>query len=146
MAQMVRGDTARLPAETTQAGVSGGAIEAVAETEWGKAPSPLHEQEVDRLAVARMRQGPLDAAQRHPGIEGGEGLRVEGNGALGPKLSERDLDPGAVGGEVPQAVELEIQQLADAHAGSPQDEQSVAGKGVVERGHRRHDVAVSIRG
>ena len=57
------------------------------------------------LPVERVVGDPVD--QR-------DGLVVEGDHAFGVELAERDLEPCAVATNLVDAVELEVEQLADA--------------------------------
>ena len=63
------------------------------------------------------------------GMDHGEGRVVEWDGAFGAELAQWDFDPGASVAEVPQAVELKVQQLAESHPGAAQDGEAVAGEG-----------------
>jgi len=142
--ELVGGDPQRRLARGGEAGGGDRLLEPAAQPEAGQAPAALHEQKVGRAAVARVRQGALRAALGHPGVHGHQGLGVQGDHPLGAELAERHLDPGAMAGRVPQAVELQVQQLAKAHAGAAQDRQPAAGEQVVEATDGRHEVAVDL--
>ena len=114
-----------------------GLVEAVAEPEGGQPPSPFDEQEVGGLAVAGVDQRSLRSAQGHPGVEVGQSRLVEWDGPFGAELAQRDLDPGAAVTEVPQAVELEVEKLAESHPGAAQDGQAVAGERIRRARPRR---------
>ena len=44
----------------------------------------------------------------------GDGFVVEGDHAFGVEFAERDFEPGAVPGDLVDAVEFEVQQFSDA--------------------------------
>ena len=90
----------------------------------------LDEQEVGGLAGAGVWQGALGAALRCPSVQRVEGRLVQGDGAFGAELAQWDLQPAAVTGEVEQAVQLEVEQFAQAQPGAAQDGQAVAGERV----------------
>ena len=71
------------------------------------------------LRVAAMRSTSAD------------GFVVEGNHAFGVEFAERNFEPGAVPGDLVNAVELEIQQFTDAQPDCSGEEQCVGGEAVV---------------
>lgn len=76
------------------------------------------EQEVGGPAVARVRQAALPAAEGHPPVERGHGRIIEGDDPFGGEFAEWHLQPGPVPGEVPEAVQIEVEQLAQTQAGA----------------------------
>lgn len=142
--KLVRGDVERVAAPSSQPGVSDGGVEAVSELVCAESAASVHEQELGGPAVAGMGEGPLASPVGHPCVECGKRGGVEGDGALGAEFADRHLDPGAVRGGVPQAVELEVEQLAQAHSGAAQDGEAVAGEGVAESGDGGHEVTVDV--
>ena len=72
-------------------------------------------------------------------VEQREGLGIEWDHALGAEFADGDAQPGAVITEVDDAVELEVQQLTDAHPVRSQKADLDSGEAVVESldsGHR----------
>lgn len=63
-----------------------------------------------------------------------------------PSFPRGTLSQGAMGGEVDHAVEFQVQEFADAHAGRSQHDQPRAGEGVVKDCDGSHEVTVDIRG
>ena len=81
-----------------------------------------------------------------PCVEQGEGAGIEGDHAFGGKFADGDFEPGAVRGEVDDAVELEVEELAGADAGGAQHGEAAAGEGVVELGDRVGEGPVGVGG
>jgi len=106
----------------------------------------LDEQEVGGLAVAGMRQRPLVPSLGGPGVQRRQGCLVQRDGALAGELAEGDLEPAAVAGEVEQAVQLEVEQFAQAQSGATQNRQPVPGEGVGELGDGGHQLSVVVGG
>src|SRR5690606_22425015 len=79
-----------------------------------------------------------------PLVEGCQGGVIERNGALGVELAERNSQPGAVAAVVGQAVEFEVQQLAEPEAGAAQDRDGAPGRDIVETSDRCHEIPVII--
>src|SRR5665648_1304511 len=91
-------------------GCCGGVGQSLAEPVGRGPAAALDEEDVGGLAVAGMRQGPLDAALRGPSSQSGEGGPIQGDGAFGAEFSQRDLQPAAVAGEIEHAVQLEVKE------------------------------------
>ncbi len=96
MTQLMWGDPQRLPGGAEQPSGAGRVVDAAADPGGSDAGAGNDEQEVDRPAVAGVRQGTLAAADGHPCVEDGQGVGVEWNDAFGVELAERHLQPGAV--------------------------------------------------
>jgi hypothetical protein len=89
-------------------------------------------------------QRSLRPALCHPSVEIGQSRLVEWHGSLRAELAQGDLDPGAPVTEVPEAVELEVGQLAESHPGATQDGPTVACKGICETSHGGHEIPVDV--
>jgi hypothetical protein len=74
-----------------------------------------------------------------------QGHLVKRHGPLGGELAEGDLQPAAVAGGVPDAVQLEVEQLAEADAGAAQHCQPGAGEWVGQLADGGHQVPVGVR-
>jgi hypothetical protein len=74
-----------------------------------------------------MRDDPVDQLK---------GLLVDGHHPLGVELAQRDFQPCPRAGNLVHAVQFQIDQLADAHPGGPQQQQRV-GAQPVRRGLQR---------
>ena len=144
MPELVGGDAQRVPVVAAQRCGAGCVVESVAEPVGAEASATLDEQEVRCPALARVGQGSLRAAQGHPLVECVEGGGVEGDGAFGAEFAEWHLQPATVAGRVPDAVQLEVEQFAEADAGAAQQGQSDAGERVVELVDCGHQVPVDI--
>jgi hypothetical protein len=134
VAELVRGDVQGRAVGAQQPGRRGGAVQAMGEAPFGGPAAPLDEYEVGQVPVAGVRDGPQLASPCHPGVQDIHGVGVQGDHPLGGELADRDPQPGAVGAEVDQAVQLEVEQLAHAHAGGPQQQQAGAGERVGQPG------------
>ena len=64
-------------------------------------------------------------------IDERDGFVVEGNHAFGVEFAERDFEPGAVPGDLVNAVEFEVEQFTDAQPDRSGEEQGVGGEAVV---------------
>ncbi len=93
----------------------------------------------------QLRQRPFPAPAADPRIESIEWFGIERDRAFGAELADWHLEPGAVRTELDEAVELEVQQLADAHAGGAQHDDGGAGEVVVELRDGGHQVTVDGR-
>ena len=62
------------------------------------------------------------------------------------ELAERHLQPGAVPGQVPQAVQFQVEELAQPQPGAAQQGDAGPGGRVVEFGDRGHQRGVDVRG
>ena len=144
VSELVRRNAQRLPVAAAQPGGRRGVVEPAAQPEGGQAAAALGEQEVRGPVQPGMRQGPLRAAPGHPFVQGGQGGLVERHGPLGGQLAERDLQPAAVAGGVPDAVQLEVEQLAEADAGAAQHGQPGAGERVGQLADGCHQVPVAV--
>jgi hypothetical protein len=89
-------------------------------------------------------QGPLAAADGQPGVEGVEGVGVERDDAFGVQLAEGHFQPGAVSGEFPQAVQFQVEQLAEPQPGAAEQHDPGAGGGVVELVDGVHERPVDV--
>jgi len=69
----------------------------------------VEEQEFGGPLMAGVRDGALRAAVGDPVVEDGEGVGLEGHHAFGAELADGYPEPGAVTGEVDQAVQLEVE-------------------------------------
>jgi hypothetical protein len=143
--ELVRCDVQRLPVAAAQPGGRRGVVESAAQPEGGQAAAALGEQEVRGPVQPGMRQGPLRAAPGHPFVQGGQGGLIQRHGPLGGQLAEGDLQPAAVAGGVPDAVQLEVEQLAQPDAGAAQHGQPGAGERVGQLADGRHQVPVGVR-
>jgi len=115
-----------------ESGGGRGPIQALAQTPFCGATSPLHEDEFGRATVARVRQGALSTARGHPCIEHLDGDGFERHRALGAELADQNAQPRAVLPEVHQAVEFKVEQLDDADAGGAQKDEPSPSEWVVE--------------
>ena len=77
----------------------------------------FEEQELSQPAVAGVGQRALPAPLGDPGVDHLHNVGVQRHHAFGVQLADRHSQPGAVAGEVQQAVQLQVEQFADAHAG-----------------------------
>jgi hypothetical protein len=77
----------------------------------------FEEQELSQPAVAGVGQRTLSAPFCDPGVDHLDGVGVQRHHAFGVELADRHPQPGAVAGEVQQAVQFQVEQFADAHAG-----------------------------
>jgi hypothetical protein len=68
----------------------------------------LEEQELGRPAVARVWQGPLPAALGDPAVDHLHGVRFQRHHAFAVEFAQRHPQPGAVTGEVEQAVQFQV--------------------------------------
>jgi hypothetical protein len=130
--------------DVPDAGGGGGVVETAADAT-GAHPAAVDDpQELDRAAGAWVEQRPAASSDGGPLVEGGQGGVVEGDGAFGVQLAERDAQPGAVVAVVDEAVEFEVEELAEAEAGAAQDADGEAGGGISESVDAGHQVAVSV--
>ena len=106
----------------------------------------MGEQELDRLAGARVRQRPAGRAVRDDPVDQVEGLVVDGHHPLGVQLAQRDLQPGPGAGDLVHAVQFQVEQLADAHPGGAQQQQRVGAQPVRRGVQRRGEPPVGVRG
>src|SRR5262249_8515707 len=106
------------------------------------AAASFGEHEVAQPSVTGVGQRPLPAPTSDPGVEGGEGFGVERDHAFGAELADGDLEPGAVGAEVDETVQFEVQQFADAQPGGSQHDDGGGGEVVVEAVDGGHQVTV----
>jgi hypothetical protein len=72
-----------------------------------------------------MPQRPARGAVGDDAVHHLQGVLIDGDHALGVQLAQRDLDPGAVAGNLVHAVQLQVQQLPDAHPGRTGQQQRV---------------------
>ena len=105
----MRCDPQRVGVAAAQACGLGGNFEAAADPAGADAGAAQGEQEVSGPAIAGVRQAALAAALGHPSVKCGQGLLVERDDPFGGELAERDLEPGAVSGQVPEAVQFEVE-------------------------------------
>ncbi|OHV47346.1 hypothetical protein BCD48_18430 [Pseudofrankia sp. BMG5.36] len=91
----------------------------------GKPAAVVGEKEIGGPAGARMRERPARRAGLGDAVEQVEGVVVEGDHPLGVELAERDLQPASLGGDLVDAVELEVEQFADAQAAGTLEQQRV---------------------
>ena len=61
-------------------------------------------------------------------VDQGEGFLVDRHHPLSVQLAEGDFQPGPGAGHLVHAVQLEVEQLADAHPGGPQEQQRAGGQ------------------
>ena len=144
--QLVRGHVERLPAGPGQGGRGGGGAQALADPPGAEPPAVLGEQEVGRFAGARMGVGPLLAAVPSPGVESSHGGGVERDGSLGAQLAERDAQPRAGGPVVDDAAELQVEALAQAQPGAPQQQDRRTGEQVIEARCCGHERGIGVWG
>src|SRR5665648_755000 len=142
--QLMRGDVERGAIAAAGPRPTGSARDWPTPPQQPGSAAALDEEEVGGLAVAGMRQGPLDAALRGPSSQSGEGGPIQGDGAFGAEFSQRDLQPAAVAGEIEHAVQLEVKELPEPQPGAAQDRQPVPGKRVSEVIDGGHQVPVMI--
>jgi hypothetical protein len=86
----------------------------------------------------------LPAADGDPCVERAQGGVVERHDPLGVQLAQRHLQPGAVAGEIPQAVEFEVEQLTQTQPCTPQQRDPAAGGEVVQPGDRGEQRGVDV--
>ena len=134
-----------LPVAAAQPGGRRGVIEPAAQPEGGQPAAPLGEQEVGGPVQPGMRQRPLRAAAGHPLIQRGQGGLIQRHGPFGGELAKGDLQPAAVAGRIPDAVQLQVEQLAEPDAGAAQHGQPGAGERVGKLADGGHQVPVGIR-
>jgi len=91
-----------------------------------------------------MGKSALPTADGHPGIQGGQGCVVEWDDAFSVELAERDLEPGAVSGQVPQTVEFEVEQFPNPDAGAAQQHDGAASGDVGEPVDGSHQRCVDV--
>ncbi len=141
---MVWHDAQGLAASGGESGGLDGLLEASADAMRAGAASAFGEHEVADATVARVDHWSLLVSVRDPGVERGERSGVEWDHAFGSEFADRDFEPGAVLAEGDEAVEFEVQQFADAHAGCSQDDDPGPGEVVVEVVDGRHQVTVDV--
>ena len=111
-------------------GLGGGAAQLGAERLGGDSPAVVGEQEVGGLASTGMAQRPACGPVPGDRVDQGDGVVVEGHHPLGGELAERDLQPGALAGDLVHAVQLEAGELTDAHPGGSEQEERVSAEPV----------------
>ena len=77
----------------------------------------FEEQELSEPAVSGVGQRALAAPLGDPCIDHLHGVGLQRHHAFGVQLADRHSQPGAVAGEVQQAVQFQVEKFADAHAG-----------------------------
>ena len=80
-----------------------------------------------------------------PAVEKVEGGLFQRDGTLVIEFAERDPQPASGRAVVDDAVELEIEQLTDAHPGATHDGQPGSREGVIELGDGSHERCVDLR-
>lgn len=128
MTQLVRGDGQRGPVGAGQSAVRDGGGEPVADPHRSESAATLDEQEVGRATLTWVRQASLGAAVGHPGVEGRDGVGVQGHGPFRGQLPERDPKPGAGGAVVDHGVQRQVEGLTDAQTCTSQQDQNGAGR------------------
>ena len=108
----------------------GGSVQLIAQSICGDAAALVGEQEVGLLAGARVAQWPAWGAVGDDPVDEPGGFLVDGDHPLGEQLAQRDFQPGAGAGDLVHAVQLQVDEFADAHAGGPQQQQRVGVKPV----------------
>ena len=108
MPKLVRGDAQHSAVGAAESGDGCGVGESLAQSVGRELAASLDEEEVGRLAVAGMGQGALGVALSGPTVQRDQGGLIEGDGAFGAELAQRDLQPAPVAGEVDCAVQLEV--------------------------------------
>jgi len=86
------------------------------------------EQELSFAPVAGMWQRPAVRADAGDVVDQLDGLVVEGDHPLGLQLPERDLQPGPVARQLVDAVQLKVEQLADAQPAGALQPQGAGGE------------------
>jgi hypothetical protein len=79
-------------------------------------------------------------------VEQVEGFLVDRHHPFGVQLAQRHLQPGAGAGDLVHAVQFEVEQLADAHPGGPQQQQRVGAEPVRRGVQRLGESPVGVRG
>src|SRR5712692_4275483 len=85
----------------------------------------MREEELDKLARARMTQRPARRAVDHDAVNEPNRFVVERNHAISLQLAEGHLEPCTLARHLMHAVELEIDQLPDAHPRRAQHQQGI---------------------
>jgi len=116
--KLVRGHIERPGVGPGKAGSRSREPEALADAPGLETPPVLGEQEVGGNAGAGVWMGALRASLAGPGVEGGDGAVIEGNGPFGAELAERDLQPCSRRPVVDNTAELEIEAFAEAETGA----------------------------
>ena len=120
MPQHVRGHSQRRAARSGETGSRDSVPKPLADPPRLESATVFGEQEVGGCAGAGMRVRTLLTALVHPGVERGDRVGVERDGAFGAKLAERYSQPGAGGPIVDDTTELEVKTFAKAQPGPPQ--------------------------
>jgi hypothetical protein len=102
-----------------KAGLGCGALKLRSEGVGGYPPSLVGEQELDQFAGAGMAQWTSRAAVGDDAVNDLDGLLVEGNHPFREQLAEGNLQPCSLAGDLVHAVQLQVDQLADAQPGGP---------------------------
>src|SRR5688572_24479008 len=111
VAQLMRDDPQWMPARPGEPGETDGVLQAAADAMGARSATAFGEHEVAQPAITRVRQRPLTATTADPIVERGERFRIERDHTFSAELADGDLEPGAMGAELDEAVELEVQQL-----------------------------------
>jgi hypothetical protein len=142
VAKLMRDDSQRLLAGAGEPGDAHGGLEASADAVGARSATAFGEHEVAEPSVARVWQRPLTAPTADPPVKCVEWFGIERHHPFGAELADGDLEPCAAGAEGDEAVELEVEQLADAHPGGAQHDDGGAGEAVVELSDGGHQVTV----
>jgi len=146
VAELVGCDPERGAARAGEAGCCHGGVESPSDPPCRDALAALGEEVVARGSAARIGMGALATPSGRPGVEEGDGVCVEGHGAFGVELAERDALPGAGGPVVDDAVELQIEQLPETQSRSAKQRETDTREVIVEAADRLHEGLVDVRG
>ena len=129
-----------------QSCIGGGADQFGAQDVHRDAASLVGEQELDRLAGARVRQRLARRAVRDDPVDELQSLIVDGHHPLGIELAQRNLQPGPGAGHLMHAIKFQVEQLADAHPGGAQQQQRVGAQPVRRGVQRGREPPVGVGG
>jgi hypothetical protein len=85
----------------------------------------MGEQELHRSAVAAVRQRTTGRSEFNDPVDDRDGVVVERDHPLGLELAERHLQPGTLAGDLVDAVELEVAELADPDPSGAGEQQRI---------------------
>jgi hypothetical protein len=142
--KLMKGDVERPPNGVGESGGGHRHVESLTQTVLAEAAAAFAEHEVSEVTVARVRQRPVMSALARPVVEQCDGFGIERDHSLGAELAGRNAQPGAVVAEVDDAVELEIEQLADTHSGGSQQPDANSGEAVLELADGAHHRPVDV--
>ena len=131
--------------DLAEAGPGGGAGQLVAEHVFGDPAALVGEQEIGEPAGAGVRHGPAGGTVLHDPVDQFDGFGVQRHHPFSVQLAQRHLQPGPRAGDLVHAVQFQVDEFPDPHAGRPGQQQRVGAEPVARLAERGGQPPVGVR-